>query len=141
MAFEITKVEVWEGEIEDRAGGLAEKLAEVMRTGANLDVIISRPCPATPGWASLFLAPLHGEEQTGAARQAGLKRSTEQWIRVEGPDRPWLAAGIAQTLADAGINMRGLSGSVVRDRCVIYISFDSDVDARRAAQTLTPVLG
>jgi len=141
MAFEITKVEIWEGQVEDRPGGLAERLAEVMRAGANLDFAISRPCPGTPDAAFLFLAPLHGEAQTRAAHEAGLARSHEHWIRIEGPDRPWLAAGIAQTVADAGISMRTFSGAVVRDRCVIYISCATEADARRAAQILTPVLG
>ena len=141
MAFEITKVEVWEGEVEDRPGGLAEKLAEVMRAGANLDFMISRPCPQRRDTAALFLAPLHGEAQTQAALEAGLKQSTEHWIRVEGPDRPWLSAGIARTLADASINIRGLSAAVIGDRGVLYLSFQSDVDARRAVQVLTRLLG
>jgi hypothetical protein len=75
-----------------------------------------------------------------AAEDAGLRRSTQQWIRLEGPDRPWLAAGIAQTMADASINMRSLTGAVLGGRCVVYISFDTDADARRATQVLTPVL-
>jgi hypothetical protein len=141
MAFEIVKVEAWEGEIEDRPGGLAEKLAEIMGAGANLDFVISRPCAERPESSQLFLAPLHGDAQTRAAQAAGLKRSTEQWIRIQGPDRPWLAAGIAQTMADAGINMRALSAAVVGDHCAIYVSFSCEADARRAAQVLTPVLG
>lgn len=140
MAFEITKVEVWEGEVPDRPGGLAEELADIMRAGANLDFIISRPCPGAGETCALFLAPLRGEAQTAAALESGLKRSAEQWIRVEGPDRPWIAAGIARTVADAGINLRAMSGAVIGDRCVIYLSFASDADARRAVQVLTPVL-
>jgi len=141
MAFNITKAEVWEGQIPDRPGGLAEGLAEVMRAGANLDFMICRPCPDTPDRAGLFIAPLVGSAQTQAADEAGLRRSPQHWLRLEGPDRPWLAAGIAQTMADAGINMRSLTGAVVGDRCVVYISFETEADARRASQVLTPVLG
>lgn len=141
MAFEIVKVEAWEGEIEDRPGGLAEKLAEIMGAGANLDFIVAHPCSEKPDTSRLFLAPLYGEAQTKAALEAGLKCSTEQWVRVHGPDRPWLAAGLAQTIADAGINMRSLSAATIGDRCVLYISFSSEADARRACQVLTPVLG
>ena len=162
MAFGITEVEVWEGEIEDRPGALSEQLAEVFRAGADLDLMISRPCPATsrarrsflaaikswlsgsssdpaaPGTCNLLLAPLHGEAQTQAADQAGLKQSTQHWLRLEGPDRPWLAAGIARTVADIG--MRSLTAAVIRDRAVMYLSFDSDAEARRAAEALAPVL-
>ncbi|MFH1746552.1 MAG: hypothetical protein ABIG44_05840 [Planctomycetota bacterium] len=164
MAFGITEVEVWEGEIEGCAGAVSEQLAEVFRAGANLDVMISRPCPVSanvrpscmsairhwlsgsrpresvPGTSTLFLAPLRGEAQTRAATKAGLRRSTERWLRLEGPDRPWLAAGIARTLADAEIKMRSLTAAVLGERAVLYLSFESEADARRARQALAPVL-
>lgn len=164
MAFEITEVEVWEGEIEDRRGALSEQLAEVFRAGADLDLMISRPrwaqadarpsflaavkrwfcgaasSPARPDASTLFVAPLRGEAQTKAAAAAGLTRSPRHWLRLEGPDRPWLAAGITRTIADAEINMGSLTATVIRDRCVLYLSFQSDDDARRAVQVLAPVL-
>lgn len=163
VAFEITRVEVWEGQVEDRPGALSEQLAEVFRAGANLDLMISRPCLVTPNahtsfpaavkrWLSgpssgpvahnactLLLAPLHGEAQAKAADEVGLKPSTQHWLRLEGPDRPWLAAGIARTIADAEINMRSLTAAVIRDRAVLYLSFESDADARRAAEVLAQV--
>ena len=165
MEFDISEVEVWEGEIEDRPGALSEQLAEVFRAGANLDLMISRPCPAAANarpsllasikrWlagsssgssgsdaSTLFLAPLHGEAQTKAARDAGLRRSPWRWLRLEGPDRPWLAAGIARTVADADLNMRSLTAATIGERCVLYLSFDSDADTRRAAEVLAPELG
>ncbi|MGD8451605.1 MAG: hypothetical protein PVJ57_07275 [Phycisphaerae bacterium] len=141
MAFEITKVEVWEGRVIDRPGALSEQLAEVMRAGANLDMIMARPCPLRPDECTLVLGPLHGEAQTTAAEQADLHRSGEHWLRLEGPDRPWLAAGISRTVADSGVNIKSMTGTVLGDRCVVYISFATEADARRAAQVLTPVLG
>ena len=141
MAFEITRVDVWAGEIEDRPGGLAGKLEAVMRAGANLDFVIARRQPEKPGTGVVFLAPLRGPEQTQAAADAGLKvASGLHSIRVEGPDRPGLGAGITKTLSDAGINVRGLSAAAIGDRCVFYVAFESDDAAVRATQVLTPTL-
>ncbi|MFQ5805293.1 MAG: amino acid-binding protein [Phycisphaerae bacterium] len=141
MAFEITRVDVWAGEIEDRPGGLARRLEAVMRAGANLDFVIARRQPEKPGTSVVFLAPLHGPEQIRAAEDAGLTKATGlHSIRIEGPDRPGLCAGVAKTVGDAGINMRGLSAAAIGERCVFYIAFESDADAVRATQVLTPTL-
>ena len=112
-----------------------------MRAGANLDFVIARRQPEKPGTGVVFLAPLRGPEQTQAAADAGLKVANGlHSIRVEGPDRPGLGAGITKTLSDAGINIRGLSAAAIGDRCVFYVAFESDDAAVRATQVLTPTL-
>jgi hypothetical protein len=137
MGFDIERVDVWVGEIEDRPGGLCDKLGAVMRAGADLDFMIARPLAEGPGKGVLFIAPLHGPDQAQAAEEAGLSKSHIEVLRVEGPDRPGIGAGITCTLAGAGINIRGMSASVLGDRCLFYIRFDSGDDVIRAAQILT----
>jgi hypothetical protein len=141
MGFEMTKVDVWVGEIEDRPGALATKLEAVMRAGADLDFMIARPLADRPGTGVLFIAPLYGAEQFRAAEDVGLKKSSIQVLRIEGPDRPGLGAGVARTLAEARINIRGLSGAALGDRCLFYVRFDSNDDVVQAAQILTQILG
>ena len=141
MAFEITRVDVWAGEIEDRPGSLTSKLEAVMRAGANLDFVIARRQPDKPGTGVVFLAPLHGSEQTRAAEDAGLQKATGlRSLRIVGPDRPGLGAVITKTLSNAGLNIRGLSAAAIGECCVFYIAFGSDADAIRATQVLTPML-
>jgi hypothetical protein len=140
MSFEITKVHVWAGEIEDRPGALAEKLQAILDTGATLDFIISRPNPGKPGTSIMYLAPLFWAEEIRAAEQFGLRRSSIPVLRIEGPDRPGLAAGIAQALARAGLNIHGLSAAGAGDRALFYVRFENDQDVVRAAQLLTPKL-
>jgi hypothetical protein len=141
MPFEITRVDVWAGEIEDQPGGLARKLEAVMQAGANLDFVIARRQPDKPGTGVVFLAPLRGPEQTDAAENAGLKKATGlHSIRIEGADRPGLGAGITKTLSDAGLNIRGFSAAAIGDRCVFYIAFENDAGAARATQLLTATL-
>jgi len=141
MAFEISTVQMWEGDSEDRPGILSDQLAEIMRAGASLEIIVSRPSPRPGGPCKVLLGPLRGEEEAQAARYSGLTRNGEHWLRLEGPDRPWLAAGIARTVANHGINISSFSGAAIGQRCVIYISFATEGDARRAAKVLEPILG
>ena len=49
MALQISKVDVWAGEIEDRPGGVGEKLEVLSEAGANLEFVISRRAPERPG--------------------------------------------------------------------------------------------
>lgn len=142
MAFEITRADVWAGEIDDRPGALSEKLQVLERAGANLDFVIVRPSAGMPDTGVLFVAPLHGIEQARAAEDAGLRRSASMHVlRVVGPDQPGLGAGIARTLGAARINIHGLSAAAVADRSIFYIRFGAEDDVKRAAQILTEKLG
>jgi UTP:GlnB (protein PII) uridylyltransferase len=85
----------------------------------------------------VFLAPLKGAGQTRAAKQAGLTKATSLYsLRLEGPDRRGLGALITRALADAGINLRGLSAAALGRRHVTYFAFDHAEDAQRAGPIL-----
>lgn len=142
MAFEISKADVWAGDVADRPGALAEKLEALERAGANLDFVIVRPSAGLPGTGVMFVAPLHGAAQQQAAEDAGLRRTAGMHVlKIVGPDRPGLGAGISRTLAKSGLNISGLSAAAVADRCIFYIRLASDEDVRKAAQLLTSTLG
>lgn len=140
--YEITPVDVWVGEVEDRPGGLSSKLARLMMcAGANLEMIIARPAPERPGCGVIYLAPLRTSEQMAAAREVGLHKSENMHcLRLVGPDRAGLAAGIAGTLADAEINIKGLSATGSGGRAVVYLRFDSQEDAVAARAVLARAL-
>ncbi len=141
MAYEISKEDVWAGAIEDRAGALADKLETVSGVGVNLEFVIARRSPEKPGTAVVFMAPLRGKESIRAARQAGLSQWTSAFsIRIEGPDRPGLAALIARTVADEGINVRGASGAKLGERAVFYLAFDDAGDADKVSEILSRTL-
>ena len=141
MAYTIKKVDVWAGEIADRPGGLAEKLAALSNAGANLEFVIARRAPDKPGMAVVFLTPIKGAKQKSAAQGAGLATTdTLHSVRVEGPDRPGLGAKMTQALADAGINLRAVSGATLGRRAVTYFACDSAVDADNAVRALKKAL-
>jgi len=140
MAYTFDSVDVWAGTIEDRPGGLADKLAALADAGANLEFIIARR--DTPGRGVVFFAPVEGPRETHAAEAAGLDRAESiRSLRITGPDDPGLTAKMTRALGDAGINMRGLSGAKSGEHCVFYIAFDNPADLGKARRVLEDALG
>lgn len=137
MAYTLDKVDVWAGTIEDRPGGLAEKLEGLAEVGVNLEFIIARRQHDKAGTGVVFVAPISGATAIRLAKKIGLAKADDLFsVRLEGADKAGFAARIAQTLAAAGINLRGFSGASLGRRCVIYFSFDSKTDAGKAIQLL-----
>jgi predicted amino acid-binding ACT domain protein len=74
---------------------------------------------------------------TRAAQEAGFKRSENiHGIRLEGTDKPGLGAKIARTLAEAGINFRGMQASVIGKNFLSFVALDSAEDAAKAVKAL-----
>jgi hypothetical protein len=141
MAYNIRKVPVWVGEIEDRPGGLAGKLEMISKAGASLEFLIARRAPEDPGKGVVFLTPIRGAKQQRAASEAGVGASDNlHSVRVEGPDRPGLGVKMTRALADAGINLRGLSAAALGRKSVTYLGFDSAADADNAVKLLKKAL-
>jgi hypothetical protein len=137
MGFKLDRVHVWSGEVADQAGGIASKLTLLAQAGANLEYILTKRQPHRPGLGVLFVAPVTGPAQVRAARAAGLAEVHDPVVlRVEGDNQAGLAHRLTQQWAMAGINLQGLSMSVLGGKFVGYASFDSVGDANRAAQIL-----
>ena len=142
MAYDISTVDVWAGAIEDRPGSLSEILEPLAEAGVNLEFLIARRAPDKPGTGVVFLAPIKGAKQVRVAKSAGLaKADILRAVRVEGPDSAGLVARITCALADAGINLRGLSAAALGKRSAVYIGFDSSADAGKASRILRDALG
>jgi hypothetical protein len=141
MAYTIEKVDVWAGPIEDRPGGLARVLEGLGAAKVNLEFVIARRAPDKPGQAVLFTSPIRGAAQSKAARAAGLSKAQSlHSVRLAGPDKQGLGVKITRALADAGVNLRGLSAAAVKGCCVVYFAFDSAADATKARQLLKKTL-
>jgi predicted amino acid-binding ACT domain protein len=140
MSLKITKMEVWSGEMRDRPGGLAGVLRELASSGASLEMLVARRQPDKPGSGIVFLAPVKGRKAVSAAAVAGLSPTAGvSALRIEGSDRPGLGAKMTGAIADAGINLRGLSAAVVGGRFAAYMAFDSRSDAEKAAKAMKAV--
>jgi hypothetical protein len=137
MKLQVKRVDVWTGEMGDRPGGLGEKLAALSAARVSLDFVLARRCPEAPGKAVVFLSPIRGARQVQAAAGAGLAKAENIFsVRVEGPDRPGVGACMAEALAEAGLNLRGLSAAVIGKRFVAHIACDTAADADKVARIL-----
>ena len=137
MPYQVSKVDVWTGAIADRAGSLADKLEPLAAAGVDLSFLIARRQPHTPGRGVVFLGGVSGAKANKAAKAAGLRKATDLFaLRVEGSNRPGDAQRVARRLADAGINLRGVTASVIAGKYVLILGFDSAADAGNAARLL-----
>jgi len=133
----VTRVDVWAATIKDRPGGLAGKLAALAEAGANLEFVIARRAPEKPGTGVVFVTPIKGAAQLRAAKLAGFVKSKSlHSVRVEGPDKPGLGAKLAEALAKAGINLRGLSAAALGKRFICHLAFQTTGDAAKAMRVL-----
>ena len=129
----VERVDVWAAGIKDTPGGLAKILSGLRDAGADLDFIIARRSPDKPGNGVVFVTPLRGDREVAAAATLGFNvTSSIKSVRVEGENRPGVAAELTEKLAAAGINLHGFSGAVIGTRFILYIGLDSIEDAAKA---------
>jgi len=137
MDLIVERVNVWAASIRDEVGGLSHLLTGLQEAGADLDFIIARRAAEKPGTGVVFVTPLRGDREVAAAAELGFNvTKSVQSVRVEGDNRPGVAAEITEKLAAAGINLRGLSVAVIGARFILYIGLDSSADAVKAADIL-----
>jgi hypothetical protein len=137
MTLKVSRTDTWAATIDDRPGGLADKLAALAAAGANLEVIIARRAPEQRGSGVVFVTPLKGAKQIKAAEAAGFQKTESlHSLRVEGADKPGTGAKLTRALATAGINLRGLSGAALGKRYVTHLALDTAKDAAKAATVL-----
>ena len=137
MAMKITRQVVWAATIKDKPGSLAAKLAALADAGADLGFGIARRTDQKKGKGVVFATPISGARQIAAAKKAGFKRAAGlHGLRVEGTDKPGLGAALTAAMAEAGINLRGLSAAAIGRRCVCNLAFDTAGDATKAGRVL-----
>jgi len=137
MKLKVSRTDTWATTIDDRPGGLADKLAALATAGANLEFIIARRAPERRGSGVMFVTPLKGAKQIKAAEAAGFEKTGSlHSLRVEGADKPGMGAKLTRALAEAGINLRGLSAAALGKQYVTHLALDTAQDAAKAATVL-----
>ena len=137
MGFKLDRVHLWSGEVPDKPGGVAGKLALLAQAGANLEFVLTRRAADKPGTGVLLVAPVTGPIQVRAAKAAGLAETHDPvLLRVEGDNQAGLAHKVTQQWALAGISLQGLTMCVLEDKFVGYAAFDTVADSNRAAAIL-----
>jgi hypothetical protein len=137
MDLIVENVDVWAAAIEDQPGALARKLTGLKEAGADLNFVIARRAPEKPGTGVVFVTPIRGDREIEAAAELGFNVTTSlRSLSIEGENKPGIAAEISQIIADADVNLRGLSAAVIGTRFVIYIALDSEEEAQKTAELL-----
>ena len=140
MAMKVTRVDMWAASIKDRPGGLAEKLAILTEAGANVAFALARRVKGKRGEGVVFLSSLKGPKQLRAAKKTGFaKTKSLHAVRVEGADKPGLGTKMTQSLGEAGVNLRGLSASVIGKKFICHLAFDNSADVAKAMRILKKI--
>jgi len=87
------------------------------------------------------LYPVGNKKTTLAAQGAGLTASTIPALFVEGDNRPGMGHGIAQAVAEAGVNMDFLMAQVIGRKYAAVIGFENDADAIKASALIKKAAG
>ena len=131
------RVDTWAAAIEDKAGSLAAKLKALSAAGVNLEFVIARRAPDKPGTGVAFATPIKGAKQSRAAGAAGFSKTMSlHTVRIEGVNKRGQGARLAQALAEAGLNLRGLSAAAIGNKFICHIALDTEADANQAVRTL-----
>jgi hypothetical protein len=137
MSFKLDRVHIWAGDVADQAGGVAAKLHLLADEGANLEYIYTRRLPEKPGQGILYVAPITGPAAVKAARHAGLHEVEHPIVlRVEGDNAQGLGHRLTAQWAREDLSLHGLMMSVIGNKFVGYVQFDTVADANRAAAIL-----
>ena len=137
MELIVEHVNVWAASVKDEPGSVARILTGLREAGTDLDFIVARRASEKPGTGVVFVTPLHGEAEIAVASGLGFNvASSIHSVRVEGENKPGIAAELTEKLAAAGINLRGLSGAAIGSRFILYIGLDTDEDAAKALDIL-----
>ena len=141
MALRVQRVDTWAASIKDRTGSLAAKLGALAKAGVNLEFVVARRAAEKPGTGIVFVTPIKGAAKGRKAREAGFKKTTSlHTVRIEGADRKGCGAKMARALAEAGLNLRGMSAAAMNGKFVAHIALDTAADASKAARILRGLL-
>ena len=141
MPMTVKRIKLWRKELENKAGTLAGTLEPLAKAGADLQIVMGYRFPNEHEKAAVELYPVANKKSTQAAQGAGLAASGIPVLLVEGDNRAGLGHGIAQAVADAGVNLDFLVAQVVGRKYSAVIGFENDADADKATALIKKAAG
>lgn len=137
MDLIVERVDVWAAGMKDQPGTLARLLTGLREAGADLDFIVVRRAEHKPGTGVVFVTPLRGDTEIDAAANLGFSATSSlHVVRVEGQNKPGIAAQITQKIAAEGINLRGMTAAVIGTKFILYLGLDMVADAEKTVKVL-----
>jgi hypothetical protein len=136
MAISIKKIALWRGKFANRPGTLARVLEPAASARTDLQVVMGYREPGDTQEAVIEVYPVTGRKLTDALKREGVGPSSIPTLLVSGDNRPGLGHAMAQSLADAGINIAFLVAQTVGRKYSAVFGFESEDDATRAVGLL-----
>jgi hypothetical protein len=137
MDLIIENEDVWATTLDDKPGDLASRLSALAQAGVDLDFLVARRTPDQPGKGVVFITPLRGDAEIEAATELGFSVTNSlHSLCVQGQNEPGIAAKLADKVAGAGINLRGMSAAALGSQFVVHFAFDTEEDRTRANAVL-----
>jgi hypothetical protein len=136
MAISVKKIALWRGKFANRPGTLARVLEPAASARTDLQVVMGYREPGETQEAVIEVYPATGRKLTDALKREGVGPSSIPTLLVSGDNRPGLGYAMAQTLADAGINIAFLVAQTVGRKYSAVFGFESEDDATRAVGLL-----
>ena len=137
MGFVVEGQDIWVSSLRHKPGGLAEKLIALRDAGADLEFVIARRAPDHPGGGVVFVTPLRNDREIAAATEVGFNVSRSlHALRIDGPDRPGIAAEMTSRLAEEGISLTGFSAAVSGPRVIVNLAVESLAEKDRVKEIL-----
>ena len=133
MPVRVKSISLWRKEADNKTGLLAQTLGPLAKAGADLGVVMGYRLPGSEAKAAIEVYPVSGKKMTAAATGTGLAASSIPVLLVEGDNRPGLAHEIAQTIAQAGVELSFFVAQAVGRRYSAVIGFAKKEDAQKAA--------
>lgn len=133
MAITVKKITLWRKDVENKPGELAGVLAPLADAGADLEVVMGTTYPGDVGKATIGVFPVKGKKSVAAAQAGGLTAASVPALLVTGDNKPGLGRKIAQTVAEAGINIGFVIALVLGRNFSAVFGFESEAEAGKAA--------
>ena len=135
MPVTVKHIALWRKEVENQPGILAKTLEPFADGAADLQVVMGYRYPGSASKAAIELYPVTGK-LIKVAQASGFAASSTPTLMVEGDNKAGLGHAIAQTMAEAGINVGFLVALVIGRRYSAVIGFDTEADAKKAASLI-----
>jgi len=133
MAVKIKAITLWRREVENQTGMLADTLEPFAKRGADLQLVMGYRYAGQEQKAAIEIYPVAGKKIIEAAQEKGLSASTIPALLVEGDNKAGLGHAIAQSLAEAGINLTFLVAQVIGRKYSSVIGFETEDDSKKAS--------
>jgi hypothetical protein len=141
MAVKVKRITLWRKELENRTGTLAGTLEPLAKAGADLQIVMGYRYPGESAKAAVEIYPIGKKKATQAAQGAGLAAAGIPAVVVEGDNRAGLGYGMAQAIAEAGVNVDFLVAQVIGRKYSAVIGFENEADAEKAVGLIKKAAG